>query len=247
MSELLPSNATAQEHALDDATARTGDVPVPVRDVWGPETCPDVALPWLAWAFSVDEWDPDWPEKTKRAVISASMEVHRLKGTRRSVEIALGALGFRIDLVEAWEEGGAPYTFRLDAYGDDVFEAGFQIDAKLFETVTRLIENVKPVRSHFTLRIGESFENDAYLRAGVRQAHVHRLDLDPAPRVHEAEGTIHARAAHRIRRRDTHEHIPAARLGSTGGESFVRSGHRARITSRITHVFQAREGAAYAV
>ncbi len=245
---LLPPSATALSRSIETVMAeRTQGIEAPIGTLWHVDTCPVELLPWLAWAFSVEVWEHDWSEEIKRDVIRSAIAVHRLKGTRQSVEIALGALGFRIDLVEAWEEGGDPHTFRLDAYGDDVFAAGFQIDAKLLDTVTRLIENVKPVRSHFTLRIGESFEDDAYLRAGVTQAHVHRLDLDPAPRVHEAEGAIYARAAHRIRRRDAHEYIPAARMVKADATSFTRSGHRPRITSRITHDFQVREGAAYAV
>lgn len=135
----------------------------------------------------------------------------------------------------------------MAAYGDDVFAAGFQIDAKLAETVTRLIENVKPVRAHFSLGIGESFETDAFLRGGLRLVRVHRRELDPAPRGHAALGTIHARGAHRVRLRAVHEHIPAARLARADGETILRADHRARTISRITHDFQVTEGAAYAV
>lgn len=244
---ILKPNATNHDRALEQAIRKGKPDLTPIAKLMNPDTCPAHLLGWLAWAFSVDVWDTTWSEATKREVIKRSITIHRIKGTAGAVRRALSTIGFRTDLSEWFDHGGDPHTFRLDAYGDDVFAAGFQIDAKLFETVTRLIENVKPVRSHFTLRIGETFEDDAYLRAGVTQTHLHRLDLDPAPRVHEAEGTIYARAAHRIRRRDTHEHIPAARMAKADATSFTRAGHRARITSRITHDFQVREGAAYAV
>ena len=52
---LLPHNASPQERAIEAATARLADVPVPLRDLWNPETCPAELLPWLAWAFGVDE------------------------------------------------------------------------------------------------------------------------------------------------------------------------------------------------
>lgn len=78
---LLPPNATAQERAIEAAIARMVDVPVPIGDLWSPEKCPAELLPWLAWAFGVDEWETDWPEEAKRAAIRDSVAIHRKKGT----------------------------------------------------------------------------------------------------------------------------------------------------------------------
>lgn len=245
---LLPSSASASERAIETVMGeRTQGIEAPIAQLWDVDTCPEELLPWMAWAFSVEVWDHAWSETVKRNVIRSSVQVHRLKGTRQSVALALEALGFRIDIVEGWEDGGAPHTFRLDAYGDDVFEAGFQIDAKLFDTVSRLIENVKPVRSHFALRIGETFKDQAYLRNGARASYVHRLDLDLAPRGNETEATACMRSGHRVRGIDTHEHKPASRRARAEGEAFARSGSRHHVTSRITHDFKVKEGAAYAI
>ena len=74
---LLPPNATAAEVAIEAAAARVGAVPVPIRDSWNPATCPAALLPWLGWAFSVDDWDPQWSEERQRAVVAAAVEVHR--------------------------------------------------------------------------------------------------------------------------------------------------------------------------
>jgi phage tail P2-like protein len=82
MNSLLPPNASPQEAAIEAATARIADVPVPNASLWTPATCPAALLPWLAWALSVDEWDGTWPEERQRAVIAASVGVHRRKGTR---------------------------------------------------------------------------------------------------------------------------------------------------------------------
>jgi phage tail P2-like protein len=91
---LLPANASRAERALATAVARISDVPMPHGDVWNPTTCPAALLPWLAWALSVDDWDEDWPEAVKRDVIRRSAEVHRLKGTRAGVRLALDAAGY---------------------------------------------------------------------------------------------------------------------------------------------------------
>jgi phage tail P2-like protein len=94
MNSLLPPNATPQETAIEAATARIGEVPVPNATLWTPATCPAALLPWLAWALSVDEWDGTWPEERQRAVIAASVAVHRRKGTRGAVVAALAAAGY---------------------------------------------------------------------------------------------------------------------------------------------------------
>ena len=91
------------------------DVPVPVRDVWNADTCPASVLPWLAWALSVDQWDPNWTDAQKRATIKASVSIHRFKGTIGAVRQAIAALGLDAQVQEWFNKSpaGAPYTFDL--------------------------------------------------------------------------------------------------------------------------------------
>lgn len=116
MSEsLLPPSATSEEVAIDLATARVGDVPTPVRTMWNADTCAANLLPWLAWAFSVDEWDVTWSDVQKRSAIKASYDIHRRKGTIGAVRRALTSLGLTSEVVEWFDEVSAsePYTFRI--------------------------------------------------------------------------------------------------------------------------------------
>jgi phage tail P2-like protein len=108
MSDLLPPNATRQERALSLATARA--VPMPIRSLWSPQSCPEGVLPWLAWALSVDEWDSTWPVDRKRQSIAESIEVHRRKGTIGALRRALEQLGYEVEIDE---KTGEAYTFRL--------------------------------------------------------------------------------------------------------------------------------------
>lgn len=144
---LLPWNATPQERALEAATARVGAVPMPVRALWNPETCPAAQLPWLAWALSVDVWDADWTDAQKRAAVRASFAVHQRKGTVGAVLTSLASLGWATDVVEWFEDSpaAAPYTFRVEA----------ELDARgiapgLYEEIERLALAAKNVRSHLT-------------------------------------------------------------------------------------------------
>lgn len=206
---LLPSNRTRIEEALEKAVRAAEPDLTPLATLMNPATCPVELLGWLAWSFSVDLWHEDWPEDMKRDVIGQAVKIHRVKGTVGAVRRALGAIGFRSDFSEWFEHGGDPHTFRVDAFGDDVFGAGFQISSKLVELATQLIENVKPVRSHFTLRIGEKKGGTVTLKAGSLQRVDDRRRITPALPV------------------DTH----APKL-------VARTGHRAQAVSRAIHRFQ---------
>lgn len=93
MTDLLPANSTAVERAISNAMAREDAIETPANLMWDPARIPAAYLPWLAWGASVDNWDADWSDARKRDAIAASPNWHRIKGTRKSVEIALGEMG----------------------------------------------------------------------------------------------------------------------------------------------------------
>lgn len=141
---LLPINATPQEVALEQSTARISDVPTPLREVWNPNTCPASLLPWLAWALSVDEWNPTWTDDQKRNIIRSSVEIHRHKGTIGSVRRVAESFGLGLSIQEWWQKSpqGTPHTFSLIVSAD-------QIPSGALATVIESIKRVKPVRSDF--------------------------------------------------------------------------------------------------
>jgi phage tail P2-like protein len=138
--DLLPPNATAQERAMSLATARAGEVPMQIKQVWNPQTCPAGILPWLAWALSVDAWDSNWTEQQKRDAIEASVSVHRVKGTVGAVRRALQAIGYEV-MVD--ENTGTPYTFRLQV---DIGETGGT--EEIYDEAERIALRNKNARSH---------------------------------------------------------------------------------------------------
>lgn len=92
---LIPPSASGSERAIEKVMAeRKLGLELPIGTLWNAETCPPNILPWLAWAFSVDEWDAQWPEETKRSAVAASISIHRRKGTVQSVRDALAAFGY---------------------------------------------------------------------------------------------------------------------------------------------------------
>lgn len=151
---LLPPNATLLERALEAGGTRIVDVQAPA-DIDDPMTCPADLLPWLAWGLSVDTWDADWSEADKRAAIAGSIELHRRKGTRMSVETVLHRFDRLAWLVE-WHEA-AP---RRPAHTFDVVvpmvvrgvaAGGRRATAAFADAIIREIARVKPLREHMRL------------------------------------------------------------------------------------------------
>ena len=143
----LPPNTTALERAIAVACAELVNVPVPLRELWNADRCPVKLLPFLAWACSVDRWDDNWPESSKRGTIKASYFIHKHKGTIAAVRRVVESLGYLIRITEWWQTTplGAPGTFRLDV---GVLDTG--ITDAMFQEMERLIADAKPVSRHLT-------------------------------------------------------------------------------------------------
>ena len=144
---LLPSNATPLERAASEALADIQKVPVPLRTLWNPHTCPAKLLPYLAWAFSVDRWDTTWSEEAKREVIATSFYVHKKKGTISALRRVVEPLGYLLKVTEWWqtEPLGTPGTFALKI---GVLNTG--ITDAMYQELERLIDDAKPVSRHIT-------------------------------------------------------------------------------------------------
>lgn len=91
---ILPSNSTPLERAIEQSIVSTQQLKIEINLLWNPDKCLEHLLPWLAWAYSVDVWDDQWPEQTKRNVIKASLRVHSQKGSIGSIKRALHAAGY---------------------------------------------------------------------------------------------------------------------------------------------------------
>ncbi|MGB0694004.1 MAG: phage tail protein I [Rhodospirillaceae bacterium] len=143
MVSLMPPNASALETALANSFDRISDVPIPVRDLWSPSTCAEALLPWLAWALSVDVWRDDWPSDIKRQVIAYSYLVHLRKGTTRSIQDALAAIGLSETRIDEWQAfGGAPYSIRVET---DITDRGLTEEEAA--AASDVIANTKPART----------------------------------------------------------------------------------------------------
>lgn len=145
MSELLPPNSTALERAAAELGAKVSDLPVIIRALWDAEACPLELLPWLAWAWSADEWSDSWSERQKRDVVKSAIAVQRIKGSIGAVRSALGALGLSIRVQEWFNQTpvATPYTFSVHVETDQTPVTQPDILRAL-----NVIERTKNLRSH---------------------------------------------------------------------------------------------------
>lgn len=155
---LLPHNATIQERHIEAVTGPALAPEFSLQALWDPESCPEHLLPWLAWSFSVDNWDPKWAEEDKRAVVAGSVEVHRHKGTVGAVRRALATAGYGMARIV---EGKPTYqhdsTIRYDGVelyeGPDHWaEYRIYLDRPITidqaAQVREILTNVAPARCH---------------------------------------------------------------------------------------------------
>ncbi len=147
---LLPPNATALERAIEAGMAQLADVPVPLRTLWNPDTCPVELLPYLAWALSIDTWSSEWSETVKRARVRQALPIQRRKGTASSVRDVVESFGGSVAVREWWQmtPPGDPHTFNLLLNITD--QSGAPVDAAFVDAVIAEVYRTKPVRSHFT-------------------------------------------------------------------------------------------------
>ena len=177
---LIPVNATVLERALERMTRRVDQIPVPIRDLWNPWTCPVRFLPWLAFALSIDAWSPDWPEAVKRNFVAQAIAIQRKKGTAASVRQVVEAFGGQIALREWWQQDppAAPYTFDLVLNLNG--EGGQPATAEFVNQVIDEVARTKPARAHFNFTQGAAGEGGLGVAAAARPAVYRRLQTEAA-------------------------------------------------------------------
>lgn len=175
---LLPPNVTRLERALEATGARLSDVPVPLRDIWNPATCPAYLLPWLAWGVSIDFWDAGWTEAEKRLAIAGAIDAQRRKGTRSSLREVLDRFDPLIGLVEWFQDRRTldPHTFRLEL--PLLAESDVVYDEQLVAALLRDIAAVKPLRSHMTAVFRVRAQAASFILGAAQLVGFERIGMD---------------------------------------------------------------------
>lgn len=114
----------------------------------------------LAYQWDASVWRDSWPIEMKRSVVKAVVTEKRKKGTVKAVREALSSIGSAATIREWWEESpkGEPHTFTIYATLGKIEGV---LDAEMQEDLIRLIDDAKPVRSHYTFVVQQ------FIAAGV--------------------------------------------------------------------------------
>lgn len=123
-----------------------------IRRIHRADQCPAPLLPWLAWERSVDYWDDNWSEVTKRAVTEASIAVHRKKGTINAVHQALTVAGLEATVdISRMRPDYVPHTFRVQLSTEQ--NAPTSANAQI---IRYQVNHVKPARCAYSLTFTEA-------------------------------------------------------------------------------------------
>ena len=126
-----------------------------------------IELDHLAVQFDLDVWRDTWPIAMKRNVLKTSIQIKRKKGTVAAVEDALSSIGSAASIVEWWqtEPKGKPHTFTIYAT-----QAEFEgtITDEMQEDLVAMIDDAKPLRSHYDLVIQHIAKGGVYLSGVAR-------------------------------------------------------------------------------
>lgn len=160
-------NIKAVAHALDrplQEIAKSVDVPAIYGSI---DMLPSAVLDHLAVSWDATVWRDSWPVELKRSVLKTTISEKRKKGTVKAVKDALASISSAASIVEWWqtEPKGTPHTFTIYATQADIEGT---IDAEMQEDVIALIDDAKPVRSHYDFIIQNKAKGTINTTALVR-------------------------------------------------------------------------------
>ena len=179
---LLPPNSSALEKALSTLAGRIDTLGYQLENLMDPAACPVSFLPCLAWGLSVDGWRADLPEAIKRSMISAALLVHKRKGSAAALKDVMKSLAVHGRITEWWEKSPAdpPHTFQLDFFvNDNLGESGEAVflSSALEAKLRHIVDAVKPIRTHYSLRMGAGFQTSFFIAGSIKSAQFLRLSL----------------------------------------------------------------------
>lgn len=152
--DLLPDSISKDS----DVSAAAKALDIPLREMTGVLDLPSIyvsidsltseQLDHLAYSWDASVWRDSWPIELKRSIVKQVVQEKRKKGTRKAVEEAVEALGSAATIQEWWETTpkGTPHTFTIFA---SLGKIDGTLESEMQEDLIALINDAKPVRSHF--------------------------------------------------------------------------------------------------
>lgn len=130
---------------FDELFSRFQDLDTNALLVYLIDSVDESALVHLANQFHImgnEGWLQAKTEAEKREIIKKAIELHRYKGTKYALIKVLNSLNINGDIEEWFEYDGDPYHFKID-----IFLQNYTYNEKVFESLKKMIDEYKNVRS----------------------------------------------------------------------------------------------------
>ena len=191
LSDLLPDSIAQDDNVKHSATAldkqlldMTAAVDLPSIYV-SIDKLTSTQLDHVAYGWDASVWRDSWPVALKRSVLKNVVREKRKKGTLRAVKDAVSSIGSAATIKEWWQQEpkGAPHTFEIQATLGNIDGT---LDAEMQEDLFALVDDAKPVRSHYTFVLVRQLQGgmgvDGYLRpvadARIRSEEIVSKDIE---------------------------------------------------------------------
>lgn len=121
----------------------------------------------IAYSFDLTTWRDYWPLSQKRQVAKTVVAQKCRMGTLSAVKKVLESLGSAVSITEWWQKTpkGAPHTFEVVA-SIGAISGGLSANAQ--EDFFRLLDEAKPVRSHYTFTVVQSLLGNLQVSGSIR-------------------------------------------------------------------------------
>lgn len=128
-----------------------------------------VQLDHIAYSFDLTTWRDYWPLSQKRRVAKNVLAQKCRMGTLSAVKKVLESLGSAVSITEWWQKSpkGTPHTFEVVA---SIGGLSGGLSAEAQADFFRLLNEAKPVRSHYTFTIAMSLLSDVQITGALRPA-----------------------------------------------------------------------------
>ena len=207
LSDLLPDSIAQDDNVRHSAEAldkqlldMTSAVDLPSIYV-SIDKLTSTQLDHVAYGWDASVWRDSWPVALKRSVLKNVVREKRKKGTLRAVKDAVSSIGSAATIKEWWQQEpkGTPHTFEIQATLGNIEGT---LDTEMQEDLFALIDDAKPVRSHYTFVLVRQLQGgmgvDGYLRpvaySRIRSEAVESADVDASVGVFVAARPIAMRS-----------------------------------------------------
>lgn len=173
LSDLLPDSIAQDDNVRHSAEAldkqlldMTSAVDLPSIYV-SIDRLTSTQLDHVAYGWDASVWRDSWPVSMKRSMLKNVVREKRKKGTLRAVKDAVASIGSAATIKEWWQQEpkGTPHTFEIQATLGNIEGT---LDSEMQEDLFALIDDAKPVRSHYTFVLVRQLQGgmgvDGYLR-----------------------------------------------------------------------------------